>query len=136
MFMPFIKITISFKLSYVTPLLYPATCSLHKKAKHNYDYFSNTFQNLHLLECSLIDISPGMFFLSLLNTVHIYTKRETINANGLWEIIRYRQRQRCWQPCPYLSCHHDILNCLVQLEVKVTPVRENVILSCIYTGFL
>jgi hypothetical protein len=48
--------------------------------------FQIPFQNLHLLECSLIDISPGMnvallisvqawmFFLSLLNTVHILHK--------------------------------------------------------------
>lgn len=131
MFMPFIKITTSFKLSYVTPLLYPPTCSLHKEAKHNYDYFSNTlskpppprmqpyrYQSRH--GCSLIDISPGMLFLSLLNTVHIYTKRETIHASSKWVVRNYQiQTKRCRQLCPYLSCHHDILNCSVQLEVKV-----------------
>lgn len=94
--------------------------------------FQIPFQNLHLLECSLIDISPGMNVALLISvqacsfclssTPFMFTQRKRqsmLLANGLWEIIRYRQRQRCWQPSPYLSCHHDILNCSVQLQVKV-----------------
>ncbi len=132
MFMPFIKIT------YLSSLAMSLLSSTHLHAPYMKRQniimiiFRIPFQNLHLLECSLIDISPGMDVALLISvqacsfclcsTPFISTQRERDNPcfSSKWVVRNYQiQTKRCRQLCPYLSCHHDILNCSVHLEVKV-----------------